>query len=84
MIAEDDYRVATHMLRSPWYLSLLSLVTVLLIIAVLAWLTMTPPPDPCAELQQDIGAAVLADEAGDQDALVNRAILRRGDCEPKQ
>ncbi|MCR9184602.1 MAG: hypothetical protein NXH81_04310 [Halieaceae bacterium] len=72
------------MLKNPWYLSLLSLVAVLLIIAVLAWLTTEPEPDPCSALNQDVGAAVLADESGDQDALVNRAIIQRGDCEPAQ
>lgn len=77
-------RVSLTMLKNPWYLSLLSLVAVLLIIAVLAWLTTEPEPDPCSALNQDVGAAVLADESGDQDALVNRAILQRGDCEPAQ
>ena len=77
-------RVRLTMLKNPWYLSLLSLVAVLLIIAVLAWLTTEPEPDPCSALNQDMGAAVLADESGDQDALVNRAIIQRGDCEPAQ
>ncbi len=37
--------------------------------------------DPCAAPQADTSAAILADEAGDQDALANRAILMRGNCE---
>lgn len=40
--------------------------------------------DPCDALQADVGAAVLADEHGDQDALVNRAILVRGECKPAE
>ncbi|MEZ5554692.1 hypothetical protein [Haliea sp.] len=72
------------MLKNPWYLSLLSLVAGLLIIAVLYWLTLEPEKDPCSALNQDVGAAVLADDNGDQDALMNRAIIQRGDCEPAQ
>lgn len=58
---------------------------VILLIASLAWLTLAPEED-CIDLSTgssaDMGAAVLADEAGDQDALTNRAILKRGDCKP--
>ena len=52
------------------------------LIALLAWLTLYEE-DPCESQQTDIGAAVLADESGDQDALVNRAIILRGKCEKK-
>lgn len=54
---------------------------VVFIIAVMAWLTLSgTEEDPCADPQTDISAAVIADEAGDQDALVNRAIIMRGKC----
>jgi hypothetical protein len=52
------------------------------LVALLAWLTMYEE-DPCADIQGDVGAAVLADESGDQDALVNRAIIVRSRCEKK-
>jgi hypothetical protein len=51
------------------------------LIAVLAWVTLYEPEDPCAQTRTDVGAAVLADQPGDQDALVNRAIIVRGDCD---
>lgn len=53
------------------------------LIAVLAWLTLPQEEDPCAHNQTDISAAVLADQAGDQDALVNRAIITNRDCGKK-
>lgn len=53
---------------------------VIFLLAALAWLTLAPPDDPCANLPVDVGAAVLADRPADQDALVNRAIIMRGDC----
>ena len=52
------------------------------LVALLAWLTMYEE-DPCSDIQGDVGAAVLADESGDQDALVNRAIIVRSKCEKK-
>ena len=52
------------------------------LVALLAWLTLYEE-DPCASQQADIGAAVLGDEAGDQEALANRAIIVRGNCEKK-
>lgn len=67
----------------PWQLSLVSLVTVLVLVAALAWLTRAPDADPCSGPDRDIAAAVLADQAGDQDALVNRAIIQRGRCAPE-
>ncbi len=54
--------------------------TVVLLIAIMAWLSQTDE-DPCANPQGDISAAVLADQEGDQDALVNRAIIMQGKCE---
>lgn len=55
------------------------------LIALLAWLTNTgEEEDPCANVQTDISAAVLADDSGDQDGLTNRAILMRGKCEKKE
>jgi hypothetical protein len=56
---------------------------ILFLIAVLAWLTVTEETDPCATPQMDISGAVLADQTGDQDALVNRAIILKGNCEEK-
>tara|TARA_R110002110_G_scaffold14698_1_gene67653 strand:- start:78693 stop:78932 length:240 start_codon:yes stop_codon:yes gene_type:complete len=64
-----------------WLLKLGAFAFVVFMIAVLAWLTTSPPEDPCLPNEGDVGAAVLADEAGDQDALVNRAIIKRGACE---
>ena len=48
------------------------------LIALLAWLTFYEE-DPCDNIG-DAGAAMLAEE-GDQDALVNRAIIARANCE---
>jgi hypothetical protein len=45
----------------------------------MAWLSLTDE-DPCANPQADISAAVLADQEGDQDALVNRAIIMKNEC----
>ncbi len=36
--------------------------------------------DPCARQQSDISGAVIADDPGDQDALVNRAIILKSKC----
>ena len=55
------------------------------LVGLLYWLTLEEETaDPCANPQSDISAAVLAEEAGDQDALVNRAIIVRGDCEQRE
>ncbi|MEM9255940.1 MAG: hypothetical protein AAGA91_10845 [Pseudomonadota bacterium] len=54
---------------------------VIALVAALYWLTLEEAPDPCQSVRQDVGAAVLADDSNDQDALVNRAILVQGDCE---
>lgn len=55
------------------------ILVVILIIGVLAVATQTPE-DPCADPQSDISAAILANEH-DGDALANRAILMRAECE---
>lgn len=60
-------------------LRITSILVVMLLIAVMAWLTFTEE-DPCANPQADISGAVLADPDGDQDALVNRAIIIKGKC----
>ena len=59
-----------------------SLLLVILLIAVLAILTQQEE-DPCSNPQADISGAILADGDGDQDALANRAILMRANCEQK-
>jgi hypothetical protein len=58
----------------------LSLFTVVLLIAIMAWLSQTDE-DPCANPQSDISAAVLADQSGDQGALINRAIIMKSECD---
>mgnify|MGYP001550270657 CR=1 FL=1 len=50
------------------------------LIALLAWLTLYEE-DPCDNIG-DAGAAILAED-GDQDALVNRAIIVRSNCEKR-
>ena len=68
-------------MRDKRLMQALSFLFVVFMIAVLAWLTQPETEDPCAGSQADISAAVLAEEAGDQDALVNRAIILKGNCE---
>ncbi len=53
------------------------------LIAALAWLT-DAEQDPCANPNADIGAAVLGETEGDQEGLVNRAIIVRGNCDPDE
>ena len=53
------------------------------LIAALAWLTQGEQ-DPCANPDTDVAAAVLGETEGDQEGLVNRAILVRGNCEPEE
>jgi hypothetical protein len=60
-------------------LQVISILVVILLIAVMAWLTSTSE-DPCANPQADISGAVLAEPDGDQDALVNRALIMKGKC----
>lgn len=71
-------------MHNPWPLGLVSFIAVLALVAALAWLTQAPEPDPCAGTDRDIAAAVLADQAGDSEALVNRAIIQRGACEKER
>ena len=70
-------------MHNEQWLSAVTFLFAILLIAVLAWLTRQEPVDRCANTQADVGAAVLADEPGDQEALVNRAIIMKGDCEPE-
>ncbi len=71
-------------MQRPLIASIVAFVTVITLVAALAWLTASEEPDPCQDLRGDMGAAVLADQAGDQDALVNRAIIVRGKCEQNE
>jgi hypothetical protein len=74
---------AGQTMGNTWILRIATFSFVVFIVWLLAWLTMPPQEDPCAGAQTDISAAVIADQPGDQDALVNRAIIMRGKCEPK-
>ncbi|MEH6582106.1 MAG: hypothetical protein V7754_09235 [Halioglobus sp.] len=60
-------------------MQIITIAVAISLIAVLAWLTMSEE-DPCANPQADISASVLAED-GDQDALVNRAIIMKANCE---
>jgi len=60
-------------------LRVVSAVAALALIAVLAWLTMADQ-DPCANPQVDVSGSVLADTESDQDGLINRAIIMKGNC----
>ncbi|TXS95822.1 hypothetical protein FV139_08130 [Parahaliea maris] len=64
----------------PLLLSAVAFVAVLVIVAALTVLT-GEEETACSSTERDVGAAVLADDTGDQDALVNRAIIVRGKCE---
>ena len=57
----------------------ISFALIVLLVAVLAWLTQTDE-DPCANPQSDISASILSDSEGDQDALINRAIIMKANC----
>ena len=67
-------------MRQNWLLKLAAFSFVVFLVWLLALLTL-PPDDPCDNPQADISAAVIADQDGDQEALVNRAIILRGDCQ---
>lgn len=60
-------------------LKILTFLVIIALVGALAWLTVSDD-DPCANPQADVTGSVLADE-GDQDALVNRAIIMKGKCE---
>jgi len=68
-------------MRNNWPLRAAIFLFVIFLVAVLSWLTQPLDEDPCANPQADISAAVLADQPGEQDALVNRAIILKGNCE---
>ena len=68
-------------MRDKRLLQVVTFMFAVFMVAVMAWLTMPESDDPCANSQADISAAVLAGEDGDQDALVNRAIILKGKCE---
>ncbi|WP_116364121.1 hypothetical protein [Parahaliea mediterranea] len=67
-------------MSKPLLLSIVAFVAVVTLVAVLAIVT-EDDAQRCASPGRDVGAAVLADAEGDQDALVNRAIIVRGNCE---
>ena len=67
-------------MNRPWYQIAAVFLFVVGLIATLAWLTQTEE-DPCATQQADVSAAVLGDSPDDQEGLINRAIIVRGDCE---
>ncbi len=69
------------MLSKPTWFKALIFFFVVGMIALLYWLTVVETEDPCANPQSDISGAVLADDPGSQDALVNRAIIMRGACD---
>ena len=64
-------------------LNIAAFVFAIALVAALAWLTLPESTDPCDTPDADIGAIVLADEDGDQDALARRAIVVRANCEEK-
>jgi hypothetical protein len=66
-------------MRAKLGIQLTGFALIVLLIAVLAWLTQTDQ-DPCANPQADISASVLSDSEGDQDALINRAIIMKANC----
>jgi len=61
-------------------MKIITFIAVIALIAMLAWLTETDE-DLCANPQSDISASVLADGQGDQDAMINRAIIYKANCE---
>ena len=65
--------------NSKLFLRAVSIFTVLLLIAIMAWLSQTDE-DPCLHPQSDISGAVLADQEGDKDALINRAMIMKENC----
>ena len=67
-----------------WLLSTAVFFLAVALIAVLALLTEPVEEDPCAYPQSDVSAAVLGETPGDQDALVNRAIMMRAACEKQK
>ena len=70
------------MLLKPTWFKALIFFFVVGMIALLYWLTLVETEDPCDQARTDVSGAVLADDPGSQDALVNRAIIMRGACDP--
>jgi hypothetical protein len=61
-------------------MKIITFMAIISLVGVLAWLTQTDE-DPCANPQSDISASVLADAEGEQDALINRAIIMKANCD---
>lgn len=61
-------------------MKIITFAAIISLVGLLAWLTNTNE-DPCANPQTDISASVLADADGDQDALINRAIIMKANCD---
>jgi len=61
-------------------MKIITFMAIISLVGLLAWLTVTDE-DPCANPQSDISASVLADAEGEQDALINRAIIMRANCD---
>lgn len=71
-------------MRTSWILKIATFAFVVFIVWLLVWLTTPPEENPCEDPQTDVSAAVIADQGGDQEALVNRAIILRGNCEQER
>ena len=61
-------------------MKIITFAAIISLVGLLAWLTMTDE-DPCANPQSDISASVLADAESEQDALINRAIIMKANCD---
>ncbi|MBA6412219.1 hypothetical protein H2508_03760 [Parahaliea sp. F7430] len=70
-------------MKSPLILTVVGSVAVITIVAALAWLTQENSADDGCQ-QKDVSAAVLADSDGDQEGLINRAIIVRGNCDQNE
>ncbi len=65
--------------------TIVAFIAVISLAAVLYQMTRDPVTvDACFDSHRDIGAAVLADDEEDQDALVNRAIIVRANCDQNE
>jgi|TARA_B110000238_G_C15780743_1_gene291707 hypothetical protein len=73
------FRDLNHPMDYKPSMQIISFIAMITLVAILAWLTTTED-DPCANPQADITGSVLADDEGDQDALINRAIIVKGKC----
>jgi len=72
-------------MRRPLILSVVTFIAVITVIGALAWLTADENgSEVCTDTSQNVGAAVLAETGGDQEALVNRAIIVRGNCDQNE